>query len=62
MDKEITLSYKAKFLMEKRGRMWFLDCLGISNHTLNRRLVENDWKKSEDFVIDYYYKIISKLD
>ena len=49
------ITYKANFLILEKSKKWLCDELGITQHTLNRRLVEQDWKKTEMFFIDHMH-------
>ena len=47
-----TQTERAYILIERHNKRWLCDKLGITPHTLYRRLAEHTWKQSEIFVID----------
>jgi hypothetical protein len=61
MQEKELITYNANSLIQVRSKKWLCAKIGITQHTINRRLYEHDWKASEAFVIDTLYdKIILK--
>ena len=52
---EKTTTDKARFLVDIWGKSELSRKVGLSRHTLYKRLIEDDWKLSEAMAISSYY-------